>query len=183
MAGERRGAHGQRVRHPDDAVIALIRPARPGDDSAIFAVLSDTFESTWKPVITPEAASRYAERASAFVAQCSRDMWVAEVDGLVVGLLYWHDDFIGSLHVQSNHARQGLGALLMDLAETAIAAAGFATARLETDTFNLSSQRFYAARGYCEADRYPDEEWDSGLTTLLLVKSLDPSDVQRGSGV
>ena len=42
----------------------------------------------------------------------------------------------------------------------------------ETDTFNVRSQAFYAARGYQEARRYPDTEWDSGLTTILLVKSL-----------
>ena len=52
------------------------------------------------------------------------------------------------------------------------ARAGFAAVRLETDTFNTASRAFYAARGYVEADRYPDEEWDSGLTTILLVKAL-----------
>jgi hypothetical protein len=60
----------------------------------------------------------------------------------------------------------------MDLAEAEIARAGHAQARLETDTFNTRSQAFYAARGYVEADRYPDHEWNSGLTTLLLVKPL-----------
>ena len=40
------------------------------------------------------------------------------------------------------------------------------------DSFNTRSQAFYAARGYREADRYPDLEWNSGLTTLLLVKPL-----------
>ena len=44
--------------------------------------------------------------------------------------------------------------------------------QLETDTFNLRSQAFYAKRGYQELDRYPDGEWNSGLTTLLLAKRL-----------
>ena len=56
--------------------------------------------------------------------------------------------------------------------EAEIAAAGFSAARLETDTFNTRSRAFYAGRGYREGDRYPDKEWDSGLTTLLLVKAL-----------
>jgi ribosomal protein S18 acetylase RimI-like enzyme len=60
----------------------------------------------------------------------------------------------------------------MDHAEAEIARAGFASVRLETDTFNTRSQAFYAARGYREAGRYPDTEWNSGLTTLLLVKPL-----------
>jgi hypothetical protein len=61
----------------------------------------------------------------------------------------------------------------MDHAEAEIARSGSASARLETDTFNTRSQAFYAARGYLEAGRYPDTEWDSGLTTLLLAKALD----------
>jgi len=68
--------------------------------------------------------------------------------------------------------RTGVGAQLMDKAEAEIARAGYAAARLETDTFNARSRAFYAARGYREADRYPDREWNSGLTTLLLVKPL-----------
>jgi GNAT superfamily N-acetyltransferase len=89
-----------------------------------------------------------------------------------VGFVDWEGDFVNALHVLAVHARTGVGAVLMDVAEAEIAAAGFAAVRLETDTFNARSQAFYRARGYAEADRYPDEEWDSGLTTLLLVKTL-----------
>jgi ribosomal protein S18 acetylase RimI-like enzyme len=60
----------------------------------------------------------------------------------------------------------------MDRAEAEAAEAGFAAIRLETDTFNTAAQAFYRARGYREAGRYPDTEWNSGLTTLLLVKDL-----------
>ena len=56
--------------------------------------------------------------------------------------------------------------------ENEIAKSGFGKVRLETDSFNAKSQAFYRARGYQEADRYPDTEWNSGLTTLLLVKAL-----------
>ncbi len=97
---------------------------------------------------------------------------VAEIDGAVVGLVDWEGDFINALHVRGSQARRGAGAALMDYAERVIADAGFKAVRLETDTFNANSQAFYAARGYVEKDRYPDLEWDSGLTTLLLVKAL-----------
>jgi ribosomal protein S18 acetylase RimI-like enzyme len=60
----------------------------------------------------------------------------------------------------------------MDLAEQEIASAGYPQARLETDTFNSRARAFYAKRGYREAEQYPDIEWNSGLTTLLLVKAL-----------
>jgi len=152
----------------------LLRPARPDDAAALRGIFYDTFESTWLPQITPAAARAFRDedRPGAYVAARGLEFWVAERDGEVVGLVDWENDFVNALHVRSSHARTGVGARLMDKAEAEIARSGFAQARLETDTFNARSQAFYAARGYREADRYPDQEWDSGLTTLLLVKPL-----------
>jgi ribosomal protein S18 acetylase RimI-like enzyme len=151
-----------------------IRPALPTDSAALVAILHDTFESTWRPQVTPaaEAAYRQGNRPAAYVAERGHLFHVATRDGAVVGLVDWHDDFVHALHVHSAHARSGVGTALMDLAEAEIARAGFPAARLETDTFNTRSQAFYAARGYVETGRYPDTEWNSGLTTLLLEKRL-----------
>lgn len=152
----------------------LIRKAGPDDAGALKAILRDTFESTWLPQLTPEAAAAYRreDRPAAYVGERGQLFVVAEVDGEVVGLVDWNGDFVNALHVRSDHARSGVGGRLMDHAEAAMAAAGHPQARLETDTFNTRSQAFYAKRGYREAGRYPDEEWNSGLTTLLLVKVL-----------
>jgi GNAT superfamily N-acetyltransferase len=151
-----------------------IRPARPADATALIAILYDTFESTWRPQITEAAAVafRSEDRPRAYATERGLEFVVAERDGAVVGLVHWEGDFVNALHVPAAAARTGVGAALMDVAEAAIAEAGHPTARLETDTFNARSQAFYAARGYVEAGRYPDEEWSSGLTTLLLVKAL-----------
>tara|TARA_R110001599_G_scaffold16562_1_gene67094 strand:+ start:302 stop:784 length:483 start_codon:yes stop_codon:yes gene_type:complete len=151
-----------------------LRPARTDDSAALIAILHSTFQSTWRPAITLAAAEAYAreDRPADYVARCGLEFHVAERAGEVIGLVHWRDDFIHGLHVHSGHARSGAGTALMDLAEAEIARAGFPAARLETDTFNTASQAFYAARGYVEAGRYPDEEWDSGLTTLLLEKRL-----------
>jgi ribosomal protein S18 acetylase RimI-like enzyme len=151
-----------------------VRRARPADAAALMAILRDTFESTWRPNISPAAAQAVLteDRPAVYVAEHGLDFWVAEQDGEVVGLVHWEGDFVNALHVRAANARRGVGARLMDRAEAAIAASGFAATRLETDTFNVASQAFYAARGYREAGRYPDEEWNSGLTTLLLVKPL-----------
>tara|TARA_R110000765_G_scaffold100197_1_gene187836 strand:+ start:1060 stop:1542 length:483 start_codon:yes stop_codon:yes gene_type:complete len=151
-----------------------IRPARAADCAALVAILYSTFHSTWRPAITPAAAEAYARenRPADYVARCGLEFRVAERAGEIIGLVHWRDDFIHALHVHSAHARTGAGAALMDLAEAEIARAGFPAARLETDTFNTASQAFYAGRGYVEAGRYPDEEWKSGLTTLLLKKPL-----------
>lgn len=152
----------------------VIRQAHSDDAGALKAILRDTFESTWLPQLTAEAAAAYRsqDRPAAYVGERGLLFIVAEVDGAVVGLVDRDGDFVNALHVLAIHARSGVGGRLMDHAEAAMAAAGHVQARLETDTFNTRSQAFYAARGYREADRYPDEEWNSGLTTLLLVKEL-----------
>jgi ribosomal protein S18 acetylase RimI-like enzyme len=151
-----------------------IRRATPDDAPALIAVLRSTYESTWRPQITAEAATTIEaeNRPAAYVAERGLEFRVVELDGAVVGLVHWDADFIHALHVRADKARRGVGSALMDLAEREIAAAGHASVRLETDTFNQPSQAFYAARGFVEAGRYPDEEWDSRLTTLLLVKDL-----------
>ena len=152
----------------------LVRQARPYDAAALGAILRDTFESTWRPNISAAAARAYLaeDRAADYVARRGLDFWVAEQAGVVVGLVYWEGDFVQALHVRADHARRGVGGRLMDRAEAEVAGSGFAAVRLETDTFNTASQAFYAARGYREAGRYPDEEWNSGLTTILFVKRL-----------
>ncbi|HWF01894.1 MAG TPA: GNAT family N-acetyltransferase [Caulobacteraceae bacterium] len=154
-----------------------IRLATSGDAPALQAILRDTFESTWAPNITAAAVKAAAEedRPAVYVRQRGRLFRVAEVAGEMAGLVDWEGDFVNALHVRASHARTGVGSRLMDHAEEAIRGAGFGQVRLETDTFNLRSQAFYARRGYQEADRYPDEQWNSGLTTVLLVKSLGAS--------
>lgn len=151
-----------------------IRQARSGDAAAIEAILRDTYASTWLPQLTDAAAQawRNEDRPAAYVAARGLGFWVAEVDGMVAGFVDWDGDFVNALHVSSFSLRMGLGSRLMDKAEAAMAGAGFAEARLETDTFNARSRAFYDRRGYREADRYPDREWSSGFTTLLLVKAL-----------
>lgn len=159
------------MRPPVDIVL---RRATAADAPELREILYDTLGSTWLPELTKEAAKAAfdEDRPGVFVAEKGLAFLIAETAGAVVGLVYWEADFVHALHVRSSHARLGIGARLMDLAEAEIAEAGFPSARLETDTFNTRSQAFYAARGYREADRYPDTEWNSGLTTLLLVKPL-----------
>lgn len=101
------------------------------------------------------------------------EAFVLAVEGeQILGMVHWDGDFIHALHVIGAAQRRGVGCALLAHAEQAMAAAGEAVARLETDTFNTRSRAFYAANGYREIDSYPDEEWSSGLTTLLLEKPL-----------
>jgi len=152
----------------------LLRRAVEADAPELWAILHDTFESTWRPQLSAAAAQAFLieDRPAAYVARHGTDFRVAEREGAILGLVHWREDFVHALHVRARFARIGVGGRLMDLAETEIARSGFAAVRLETDSFNTAAQAFYRGRGYREAGRYPDTEWNSGLTTMLYVKTL-----------
>lgn len=137
-------------------------------------ILHATHAQTWLPQVTPSAARAFLEedRLARYVAERGLLFRVCTLGDRPVGLVDWEDDTIHALHVAPAYSGRGVGTALMDVAEASIAAAGFRDARLETDTFNLRAQGFYAARGYREVDRYPDRVWNSGITTLLLAKKL-----------
>ncbi|KFL26514.1 hypothetical protein JP74_12275 [Devosia sp. 17-2-E-8] len=153
-----------------------LRPARAQDRDALLHILDATFRSTWEPELTAEANAAF--RASTRVADYVDGYWqefvVAESAGELVGMVHWQGDFIGALHVDPRQARRGIGSALLRHAEADMLAEGVKIAQLETDTFNLKARGFYAAHGYAEAAQYPDEEWNSGLTTVLMVKALQP---------
>jgi GNAT superfamily N-acetyltransferase len=144
------------------------------DAPVLRAILYDTFESTWLPELPPAVAHRYydEERPRAYVEARGAAFWVAACEEQVIGFVDWDANFVNALHVRASHARGEVGNLLMEFAEAQIAEGGYPVARLQTDTFNSRSRAFYAKRGYLEADRYPDVEWNGGLTTLLMVKAL-----------
>ncbi|MCK9552213.1 GNAT family N-acetyltransferase [Aquamicrobium sp.] len=152
----------------------IVRPARPQNFSAMKAILRDTFESTWRPQITEASIRNYLDTdiGGRFVERAGADMLVAEIGGEIAGLIHCVDDFVDALHVSSAFQRRGVGRRLMERAEQDMVALGFRQARLETDTFNEQSQSFYKSLGYVEMGRYPDEEWMSGLTTVLFEKRL-----------
>ena len=154
--------------------LLTIRQARPDDVAALEDILTQTYEGTWRPQMTPEKYRHFLDSGKIphYVAERGARFLVCEAGGRVAGMVDWEKNFIWALHVHPALQRRGVGAALLALAEDGMRAAGFGEARLETDTFNTQSRAFYAKHGYAEVDTYPDEEWDSGFTTVLLVKAL-----------
>jgi ribosomal protein S18 acetylase RimI-like enzyme len=155
----------------------VLRCARASDVAAVTSLLMQTYHTTWAPMLRPEVAATFAsgERTQAYVQAHWHEFTVATpgADGEpVVGMVHTLGDFIDALHVAPSQQRRGIGALLLAHAEAHMRAQGHRTARLETDTFNTQSRAFYARHGYAEVAMYPDEEWDSGFTTVLLTKAL-----------
>jgi ribosomal protein S18 acetylase RimI-like enzyme len=152
----------------------VLRPFQSKDEAGVVAVLEDTFHSTWAPQLRPQALERHAreKRAATYVRERGPEFLLACQAEAILGMVHWEGDFIQALHVTGAAQGRGVGRALLGHAEAQIAKAGRPCVRLETDTFNTRARVFYAALGYREVDAYPDEEWDSGLTTLLLEKTL-----------
>ncbi|MDR3005793.1 MAG: GNAT family N-acetyltransferase [Acidovorax sp.] len=151
-----------------------LRQAAQTDAQALRAILWATYETTWKPEVTAAKHAQICEqdKPAAYVQSRGDLFWLAECDGVVAAMVDWEDDFVHALHVLPSFQGRGLGQALLQHAEAAMRAAGHAKARLETDTFNQAAIGFYERHGYqCEAT-YPDEEWESGLTTVLMTKAL-----------
>lgn len=151
-----------------------IRPARSDDRAAVLALLEETFVDTWRPQLSAEAIAAYRNGGGTerFVDTHLGRFVVAELDGRLAGFAHRAGGFVGALHVTAPARRRGVARQLMAALETAMRADGLATASLETDTFNTGSQALYLALGYRETARYPDEEWNSGLTTIRYEKTL-----------
>ncbi|WP_354518317.1 GNAT family N-acetyltransferase [Lysobacter enzymogenes] len=152
----------------------LVRPALPGDRTAVLALLAETFADTWRPQLTAQAIADYHDNrvAERYVDAQLSQLRVAELDGDVLGFAGRDDGFVDSLHVGARGRRRGIARALMQALESAMRAEGHSLASLETDTFNTGSQALYLALGYRETARYPDEEWNSGLTTIRYEKPL-----------
>lgn len=154
----------------------FVRLSTLQDEPQLLAILERTFEDTWRPQLTDAAIAAYRNNrvAERFVAEHRPAFFVAQIDDWVAGFAHRDGGFVDALHVLPQARRRGVGRLLMDAVEAAMRADGIALAALETDTFNEASQGLYLALGYVEVARYPDEEWNSGLTTILYEKSLTP---------
>lgn len=153
-----------------------IRRAGPSDTPAVATILTDTYLATWKPQLTADAIARFEQedKIAAYVRSRLAEFHLACVAGTVAGMVDWENDFVWALHVSPRWQSLGLGSALLAHAEAAMAVAGHAQARLETDTFNEASRAFYRRHGYAEVGFYPDESWHSGFTTVLLSKPLTP---------
>lgn len=151
-----------------------IRPARKTDFAALFDILIATFEQVWQPQLTGPGIGKgkaFPARANAYLDQYGTDVYLAKRHDHPLGIIHWIDDFVAALHVSPAAQGQGVGSTLLAFATEEIAKS-HDQVRLETDCFNTRSRAFYQQQGFEEVKRYPDTEWDSGFTTILLRKSL-----------
>lgn len=121
---------------------------------------------------SPEDLPRIERLVSAVVRECYGHLlanyrfnadenwpaaWVAETGGEIVGVLLTGHDWLDDLWIARSHRRRGIGARLLEIAESEIAGRGHAVGRLRVVAENLSALHFYARHGWREDRCYPHE--------------------------
>lgn len=123
-----------------------LRPASQADAAAVAAVhLASRASASMPPGIhgDDEVRAWLADRLD------HDEVWVAEVDGAVAAYARLTDVWLDDLYVDPQHAGQGLGGALLDLAK-AQRTRGFCLWVFE---MNTPARGFYARRGLVELER------------------------------
>ena len=147
---------GEAITLSDGRVVRL-RAGVPDDGTALLALhhasilslgqgfYSDEELEDWASGLTPEGYGRAMKDEDFLVAEAVADQTLA-------GFTSFKDDEIVGFYVHPDWARCGLGSLLLVRAESAIAACGHTSIRIEA---SLSGLPFYEPHGYRIVRRRP----------------------------
>lgn len=139
-----------------------IRPARHGEARDIAGLwLGSRAAST--PAVPPPVHSD--EEVGAWfvtVVLPTREVWVAELDGVLVALLVLDEDWIDQLYVAPGHTGRGLGTELLNVAKVQRPQ----HLRLWTFQANQRARRFYERHGFT-ATETTDGDNEEGAPDVL----------------
>jgi putative acetyltransferase len=120
----------------------ILRPAVPEDAPAIALILGSCFRVSLP--FLPQLHT--AEQDLAYVSgklMAEDAVWVAEVEGAVVGYVAFRDDWIDHLYIHPDRQGQGIGPVLL-----AKAMEDGRPKQLWAFQQNTRARRFYEARGF-----------------------------------
>lgn len=163
--------------------LPVLRPAEERDVDTLVGLARRSWLSAFGETAPPALIAhwRAADREPAWYREYWPAMIVAEVAGVVAGLTQPKVDEVNGLWVDPAWQGAGVGSLLLEAAEVAIASAGFDRAWLTCSGFNRRAAGFYHARGY-RIVRREDQLHPSGVPeeVLTYAKRL-PAREDRGA--
>lgn len=130
--------------------LPILRPAEERDVDALVGLARRSWLSAFGETAPPALIAhwRATDREPAWYRTYWPNMIVAEVSGAVAGLTQPKVDEVNGLWVDPAWQGAGVGSLLLEAAEDAIASGGFDRAWLTCSGFNGRAAGFYRARGY-----------------------------------
>lgn len=162
----------------------LLRPATDADARAV----AEVHLASRKAAAMPPSVHADHEAYPFLAGRIAEDeVWVAEVDGAVVGYARLTPTWLDDLYVAPAHAGQGIGSALLELAKTR-RPEGFCLWVFE---MNAPARAFYARRGLVELERTdgsaneeraPDVRmaWPGADPLGFLRRLIDEVDEQLG---
>lgn len=124
----------------------IVRPAVPEDAAAVAEV---QLASRRAAAMSPGIHTDDEVRAWLAARLLQDEVWVAEVDGLVVGYARFTETWLDDLYVLPAHAGAGVGSALLDVVK-ALRPRGFGLWVFEV---NEPARAFYLRRGLVERER------------------------------
>jgi ribosomal protein S18 acetylase RimI-like enzyme len=146
----------------------IIRPARPDDASALSGLAHEAYAHYVDRVGTEPAPMR-ADYPALVRAGA---VWVAERDGSAVGMLVLKmapdHVLLDNIAVAPNAQGLGIGARLLEFAESQARARGLSEVRLYTNEVMTENLDYYPRRGFVETHRAIDH----GYRRVFFTKRL-----------
>jgi [ribosomal protein S18]-alanine N-acetyltransferase len=126
--------------------------------------------------LAPEVIERTREAYDSFAPQTQAEVWIAELDGEVVG---WcardgAPNYISDVWIRPDHQGRGIGRALVEHVSERIAAEGHATATIHSHARNAAAIRLYERCGFSIVWRgiEPSKSMGMDLEKVHLQKSL-----------
>ena len=129
----------------------VLRPARPGDAAAIAGVWLRSFDAAL-PTVRRAHSDDEVRGWIREILLPGHEVWVAEADGAVVGMLALSQGWVDQLYLDPDWRGRGVGERLVELARQRQPSG----LQLWTFQVNEAAQRFYERQGFVAV------EWTEG---------------------
>jgi ribosomal protein S18 acetylase RimI-like enzyme len=154
----------------------FVRPMEPADCNDAAAVWWHSRRSGYPHLPAPIHSEEQVRGWFADVLLPDAQTWVALKGDRVVAVLTLDGDDLDQLYVDPEHAGQGIGSMLVDLAKD-LRPGGLALWTFQT---NLPAQEFYRAHGFTEVRRTDGAANEEKVPDLRLVWGTHPEALKSG---
>ncbi|MDP9432952.1 MAG: GNAT family N-acetyltransferase [Actinomycetota bacterium] len=155
--------------------LPVLRDARDDDSAALIELIGSCWAEYPGCVLDVDAEEPWLRSPATAYGACGGRLWVAELDGRVVGCAGLRGRELKSLYVAAAARRRGLGARLVRVVEREAAARGCRDLVLWSDTRFLEAHRLYAACGWEMQPEIRGLHDLSNTTEHLFTKTLGMS--------
>jgi GNAT superfamily N-acetyltransferase len=150
----------------------VIRKAKCIDAIQVINLCKKSIADEYGHFLTQESMRPWFEdcKMDNYVKDMIPNMFVAEINQQIVGVVTIEFDLIGLIWVEKEFRRRGVGSLLMKRAEKELVLRGFDLARVECFEQNIVGLSFYESCGWSvHQTRFDD---DARVTVVVLKKLL-----------